>query len=414
MRGANIVVWGFGRHGGGLAAARFCAQRGAHVAILDRQAAAEFGVEAVPWPWHQGDGTHPCLREADLIVASPAIPPRAWPAVHAPMTSPEALAFAEHRGPRIAVTGTKGKSTTTAIIAALTGWTAAGNGWTPIPDAIVDPATPLVCELSSFQLWYLAQERVPPRFAVGVLTLLGRDHLDWHPDLAHYHAAKRALLGWCESAVAFDQPNTVWIEDGNFRYADGLIAETATLRLAGAHNRANACLALAAALAVGVDRGLLAARLASVVALPHRLQTVHRTEHLCFIDDSIATTPEATIAALHAVDGPLAVILGGSDKGADFSMLAHTVAERRARPILIGQTAPRIAAALATCGVDAALRPNLDLAVAAAIDAIGTGTVLLSPACASFDQFRGFEDRGDRFAAAARLIAPSGAATAPG
>ncbi len=422
LTGAKVLIWGFGRHGGGMAAGRFCAERGAEVAVLDARPAKEFGAEADQarargWAWHVGDASHPAFRRADLIVASPAIPPRAWPAVHPPMASPEGLFFSAHRGPRVAVTGTKGKSTTARILATLLGWQVGGNSYEPLLDVLArdGDAVPLVCELSSFQLWYLRGQR--PAFAAAVVSTLAIDHLDWHPDVAHYHAAKLALLDWAPcAAVAAEalahvpagcRPLPAFTADqASFHDPDGeVVAARSDLRLIGDHNARNACLALAVARELNVPASALPHRLAEVVGLPHRLQEVHAGGGWRFVNDSIATTPESAMAGLLAISGPLAVILGGSDKGADFALLARCVASRGARPVLIGQTAPAIRSRLAEVGVAAEIRASLESALAHAVDLLPDGgTVLLSPACASFDMFRGFEDRGERFAAAARRL----------
>jgi UDP-N-acetylmuramoylalanine-D-glutamate ligase len=407
LAGARVVVWGWGRHGGGAAAVRRCQALGAEVAVLDRQDAAALGAPP-DLPWHVGDAGHPAFAKADLVVASPAIPPRAWPAAHPPRTCPEALFFAAHRGRIAAVTGTKGKSTTVRILATLLGWPAGGNSYDPLLDLQdrhgVD--TDLVAELSSFQLWYLSQEAVLPRPQVAVLTSLAVDHLDWHPDIGHYHAAKRNLLGWSGQAFGRDLPGLacpVDYRDGAFIHAGDVLARRSDLPLPGEHNARNAALAIAAALALGANPAEVGDRLRRVVGLPHRLAEVHRRDRWVFVDDSIATTPEAAMCALAAIDGPLAVILGGSDKGADFAALALAVAARGASPVLIGATADRLAQALGTAAVVCQRASDLDMAIALACGQLPAGgTVLLSPACASFDMFQGFEDRGRRFAAAAQ------------
>jgi UDP-N-acetylmuramoylalanine--D-glutamate ligase len=408
--GTRVLVWGFGRHGGGAAAARFCAGLGAQVEILEQKPATAFGMSAAPWPWHLGDGSHPAVAQADLIVASPAIPPRAWPAQHPPRTSPEGLFCAAHHGPRVAVTGTKGKSTTAAILGALLGWRVAGNSYEPLLDLLMahGPDVPLVCELSSFQLWYLAAH--PPRFAGAVCTSLAVDHLDWHPDLNHYRASKLALFGWAD--VLAMAPETailapsgavhaipVQVTDDGFDRAGQRVAARSDLALLGAHNARNAALALALAAQLATPVEQLAPRLRTVVSLPHRLEPIQGADGRQYFNDSIATTPESAMAALQAVPpGPLAVILGGSDKGASFAQLAASVAARGAQAILIGSTAPRLAEALVAVGLAPVMARTLAAAVAAARAAIPVGgTILLSPACASFDQFSGFEHRGACF-----------------
>jgi UDP-N-acetylmuramoylalanine--D-glutamate ligase len=401
--GQRILIWGFGRHGGGHAAARFCRSLGAHVSILDAKPPTAFGPEASDYAWHVGDGAHPVLQQADLIVASPAIPPRAWPARHPPATCPEGLFFAHHRGRRVAVTGTKGKSTTARIAGALLGWPVAGNSYEPLLDLLLreGPAVDVVCELSSFQLWYLRDHK--PQIDAAILTLLTRDHLDWHPDLDHYRQAKLALLRWSQVVAAAPQASPLLPPGLPLLPAE---PAPASLAIPGPHNRANAALAIAVARHLGVATTDIASRLSTVRPLPHRLATVHTAHGVAFVDDSIATTPEAAIAALASFDGPLAIILGGSDKGADFAELAAAVRQRGVHPVLLGATAPRLAAA----GIAAPVAHDLDDAIhqahATVADANG-GTVLLSPACASFDLFRGFEDRGDRFAEAARRLFPA-------
>ena len=426
LAGKQVLVWGIGRHGGGLAAARFCHEQGAVVRLLDRTPVAELGpdgAEVARWPCATGGAGHPWLAESDLIVASPAIPPRAWPDQHPPVTCPEGLFFAHHRGPRLAVTGTKGKSTTARIAGALLGWPVAGNSYEPLLDLYrrLGPDTPVVCELSSFQLWYLRAQR--PSFAAAILTTLGRDHLDWHPDVAHYEASKLALFAWARVTVtapalvsrlpAEARPLApVLCVDGSFRAADGsVLAARADLGLLGDHNADNAGLAIAAALHLGTEPDQVRERLRTVRPLPHRLQTVHRAGTLAFIDDSIATTPESAMAGLAAVTGPLAVILGGSDKGATWEGLAAAVVRRGAIAVTMGTTGPAIAEAVRAAGGQPSEAEDLDVAIAFAGAALrGSGTVLLSPACASFDRFRGFEHRGDCFASAAAALFPAGIA----
>lgn len=410
LRGVRVLVWGLGRHGGGLAAARLCAAEGARVEILDGKPAADCGPDgeaalAEGFICHTGDAGHAAFRTAELIVPSPAIPPRAWPASHPPIASPEALAFDRHRGRRVGVTGTKGKSTTAMLTGALLGWTVAGNSWRPLCEAVLsDPDADLVCELSSFQLWYLREVR--PRFDAAILTLLASDHLDWHPDVAHYRTAKLALLGWAPAVAAAPQALPL-LPAGLPLLPLAPLPDPADLLVPGLHNRANAALAIAVAHHLGVAERDIAPRLRAAEPLPHRLRTVHSRGGITFVDDSIATTPEAAMAGIASFDGPLAVILGGSDKGADFASLATAVAARGARPVLLGQTAPRIQACLAAVGLPAPVATDIEDAVRRAAQAVaGGGTVLLSPACASFDLFRGFDHRGDCFAAAAKRLFP--------
>ena len=428
LAGKRILVWGAGTHGGGLAAATWCDRAGARVAILDRrpprelpEVMAEVGKRG--WPWHLGEARHPAVRNCDLIVASPAIPPAALaslPPDAAPVVCPEALCFAVHRGARIAVTGTKGKSTTAAMCGTLLDWAVGGNSHQPLLDLLraYGPSAPLVCELSSFQLWHLRAFK--PRFTLGLMTSLHRDHIDWHGSEAHYRASKLALLDWCDAvvlppelaAISDHHPvleTEVVYRDGVFVLPDGRqVARREHLPLPGEHNAANAALALTAAIHLGLDPTIVGIRLTQVSPLPHRLQPIHASGDLVFVDDSIATTPEATIAGLAACHGPLAVILGGADKGADYAALATAVAGRGARAVCLGKTGGAIRDLLLAQGIDAPMTSDMTAAVRTAVDQLGGhGTVLLSPACASTDMFADFAERGDRFAEAACTGWPS-------
>ena len=435
--GDRVVIWGYGRHGGGRAAARFCAARGARVTILEAKPAQDFAEAGLEtrlhgWAWHVGNGSHPALQEADLVVPSPAIPPRAWPASHPSIVSPEALFLLAHRGPRVAVTGTKGKSTTARILGCLLGWRVAGNSYEPLLDLLErhGPEVPLVCELSSFQAHYLApvlDGAAGPAFAGAVFTSLAVDHLDWHPDLAHYHQAKLRVATWAGALAVAPELNPrldgrdllplIPYVEGVF--ADGLARRT-DLDLLGEHNARNAVLAITLARHLGTPDADIAPRLRQVKPLPHRLEPVALGGGVGYINDSIATTPESCMAALAAVAGPLAVILGGSDKGASYQALARAVVQRGAFPVLFGSTAPRLAKDFADLGVEAPTAATFPEAVALARAALaratpaGGGSVLLSPACASFDRFRGFEDRGDQFRALARAASSNGGVANPG
>lgn len=386
--GLRVCIWGIGRHGGGLAAARFCQRRGAQVQMLDVCSPAQLEI-TVPWPCHQGDARHPLLHEVDLIVCSPAIPPRALAGIDRPITCPEALALAEHRGVRYAVTGTKGKSTTAAALARLLDATVCGNSGEPIA-AVLDrlgPETALVCELSSFQLWHL--RHLQPRFSGGLTTSIGIDHLDWHDSLEHYQQAKAQLPAWC--AWHLHEPDQEAPPD---------------LPLLGAHNRTNIALAISAARRAGIDPDTLAIRLRGLQPLPHRLCPVHQANGISYLDDSAATNPQAAIAGIQAMSGRVVVIAGGSSKQADFSTLLGEWHKRAYAVVLLGATANKLAAGCRARGIRYRLAPDMRHAVATARNLIGDcrpATILLSPACASFGLFRDYAERGDRFAAAARM-----------
>ncbi|MHC5067341.1 MAG: UDP-N-acetylmuramoyl-L-alanine--D-glutamate ligase [Planctomycetota bacterium] len=424
LAGKRILVWGAGSHGGGLASARYCHQAGARVAILDSQPPAAnpsvaAHAAAAGWPWFVGQDHHPALRRADLVIVSPAIPPRVLAARDAdlpPLASAEALACAVHHGPRILVTGTKGKSTTAAILSTLIDWPLAGNSNQPLLDAITTygPSSPLVCELSSFQLWHLAAWQ--PRFTIGVLTNLGIDHLDWHPSAGHYQTSKLTALTWCDHVIGRHdalahtiEPATV-TSAGFITHAGAILAPRDALGLPGRHNANNAALALSVANHLGLDPAVSAIRLHQVQPLPHRLATVAVREQRRFINDSAATTLSATCAALDAIDGEVAVLIGGVAKADHSAELAAALRARGAHVYCFGHYGRELAAQLAGQGLPCPHYPQLRAAVTAADRCLGpAGTVLLSPCGASGRDYADYVARGLAFAAIAHdlsLLSP--------
>ncbi len=373
------------------------------------------------------------LRDFDIVIRSPGISPYRSPVPEACaagvcFTSGTALWFGERPHERvIGVTGTKGKSTTAALIAhlarALGVRTAlAGNIGLPLLDLIDAEAALWVIELSSFQ----TGEAGP--LAVGVVTNLYEEHLDWHGSRERYAADKLRLADAARTLVVnARQPELLartaghpqrvlfggergWhVHDGAlYRDAVRIAALDATLRLPGAHNAQNACAALAALGAAGVLDDAAAERaavraLGEFRGLPHRLQVLGERDARTWIDDSISTTPEATLAALDSVAGrEVTVIVGGHDRGLDWSGFARAVAPRSAlRIVAQGRSGPRIASVLRAHEVRCAVDEVADLAAAVArARATGAagGIVLLSPGAPSFDQFRDYAERGREFA----------------
>jgi len=427
LDGLRVVIWGAGAHGGGMAAARYAAREGARVAILDGRPPRELpdaaGIAAVNgWPWHTGEWRHPAIRHADIVLVSPAVPPAVLAEAErlgVQVIGADRLFFDRHRGPRLAVTGTKGKSTTAHMCGTLLAWPVGGNSHEPLLDILARRGAdcPVVCELSSFQLHHLRAHM--PRFDVAVLSSLSRDHLDWHGSESEYRACKLALFESAEHAVVppsiDDVPiggkrldNVRWNDDGFTLPNGSQIADRSDLRLRGAHNADNAAVALTAALHLGLDPGMAAIRLSQIDALPHRLQAVHSSGLLRFVDDSVATTPDAVAVGLAAIDGPIAVILGGVDKGADFGPLAESLRRRGAKAVCLGASAQIIQHSLAGQGLHAPIVKDLDSALNKAVELLGAagGTVLLSPACASTDMFDDFAARGSTFTELARQIWP--------
>jgi UDP-N-acetylmuramoylalanine-D-glutamate ligase len=367
------------------------------------------------------DSTHPdvaraLLGDADVLVRSPGVSlykPLIQQAVEAgtTVTTPTGLWLAERGGEHvIGVTGTKGKSTTATVIAHLLGQVMpvelAGNIGRPVIELLDMDAgagggnqkTWVVCELSSYQI---ADLTVGPE--VAVMTNLSREHTDWHGSEQQYRADKLRIFELPGTRVAVMPPEAGW----------PVLFGPEQIPLRGAHNARNVTAAITAIEAAGLLLPPLPQALAGLTALPHRLQTVHTdaggTE---WIDDSISTTPESTIAALEAfADRAVVLIAGGSDRGQDYDRLGLTLAARTAATelILLPETGPAIAGTAASHGyaedrmsTTGDMREATRLAVQLATPG---SVVLLSPAAPSFNQYANFEQRGDDFAACAKSVA---------
>jgi UDP-N-acetylmuramoylalanine--D-glutamate ligase len=394
----------------GEAAALALARRGVSVLGADRDEALEAGrlraggVEVV-----LGAEDPELLDGVDLLVKSPGVP------ADAPL-----VAAARERGltvwsevelgsrllanPILGITGTNGKTTTSELLGAVfraaeRPVAVAGNVGRPLIglDGVLAEDAWIVCELSSFQLEDIEDFR--PRIAV--LLNLTPDHLDRHASLEDYRAAKLRIF---ENQLPEDVavlPRGFGDVPGEgrrveFSLEDELPAEP---RILGEHNRENAAAAAAAARAVGIPDDAIAAALRSFEGVPHRLELVGEVGGVRFVNDSKATNPEAAERALSAYPPGIRLILGGSRKRSAFGRLARRARESGvAKAYLIGESADDLAEALAHEGVRFTHSGDLEAAVRDAFaDADPGEVVLLSPACASYDQFRDFEERGERF-----------------
>ncbi len=313
-----------------------------------------------------------------------------------PVWSEVELGYRLLRGnPLIGVTGTNGKTTTTELLGAILRAAGrpvevAGNVGRPLTDAAeaAEPGTWIVCELSSFQLEDVHELACD----VAVLLNLEPDHLDRHGTFAAYRAAKLRIFERARVAVV---PAGSGLDGIEFAADDPLPAEPL---MPGAHNRANAAAAAAAARAAGVSDDAIAEALRTFPGVPHRLELVRELRGVRYVNDSKATNTAAARRGVAAYDAPIRLILGGSLKGEDFGPFARDLPATVASIYLIGAATDELAAALAAAGRDAVRAGDLATALArAAADARPGDVVLLSPACASFDQFRDFEDRGDTF-----------------
>ena len=365
---------------------------------LDVGRLAEAGVEL-----HLGTEEERLLDTVETVIKSPGVPGEATLVVAArargiPVWSEVELGSRLLPNPIVGVTGTNGKTTTSELLGVMLCAPVAGNVGRALSelDGQVEPGQVVVCEVSSFQLEDVHEFR--PH--VAVLLNIEPDHLDRHGSFDDYRAAKLRIFenqGEGDTAVVprgFDD-----VPGGarriEFEASDPLPAEP---RIPGAHNRENAAAAAAAARALGVEDELIAGALQTFPGVAHRLEPVAEVNGVRFVNDSKATNTAAARRAVAAYDAPLHVILGGRGKGEVYSELALDLADRAKRAYLIGEAAGDIAVALELAGVDHELSGDLETAVrAAARNAKPGEVVLLAPACASYDQFGDFEERGDAF-----------------
>lgn len=431
LAGRDILVLGLGVSG--RSAAVFCAERGGRVVAADERPAEALG----PLPELAGvelrlGAPFPDPAGFDLVVPSPGVRRERWAGARRAWGDLE-LAWRTLPVPIVAVTGTNGKSTTTLLVEAMLRAAglrarAAGNVGTPALSLVSEPLDVAVLEVSSFQLE--ATEGFRPR--VAVVLNVTPDHFDRHGDLAGYVRAKARILanqqpedaavlnardplvrgmaaqargrvlffdasGPVERGVGFDA-GAALLRDGDSLRRIPLD----DLRLVGAHNRDNALAALAALHAFGVDPDKGLDGLTSFRGLPHRCERVAERDGVTWVNDSKATNPGAACRSLEGFAGPVVWIAGGRNKGLAFDELARAATGRVRCAILIGEAAGEIERALAD-RVEVRRAPDLTAAVRLAGDAARRGdVVLLAPACASHDQFRSFEERGERFRALVR------------
>jgi UDP-N-acetylmuramoylalanine--D-glutamate ligase len=428
--GERYAVVGLGRNG--LPVAHALLAMGADVSVWDDRAIPA-GLTPLEQPFD--------LAGYTALVLSPGIPhtlPTVHPAAAAahdagiPVLSDAELLYVatRRRGSAarfVGVTGTNGKSTTTALLHHMlvsAGWESAAGGNLGTP-ALMLPALGnsgvYVLEMSSYML-----ERLHTlRFDVACLLNLSPDHLDRHGSMDGYAEAKRhifdrqtagdtAVLGIDDPLTAAlpiaglrisgERPADVWCDHDILRDATGAILDMADApALPGPHNAQNAAAAAAIAAALGLDRAAIAAGIIGFPGLPHRQQRVATIDGIAWINDSKATNADAAARALACYER-IVWIAGGVSKAGGIADLAPFF-PRVVHTLLIGQDAPMLSETLAAAGIPFTDCGTLDAACARAraiAPGLGADTVLLSPACASFDQFSGFEARGDQFAALAR------------
>jgi UDP-N-acetylmuramoylalanine--D-glutamate ligase len=432
LRGTRVMVVGLGVSGS--AAARFLASLGASLVLADTR--SELPTSNLPRGEVCLGGEEPdWLRGVDLVVVSPGVPPtsklvQAARAAGTPVIGELELASRFIKFPIVGVTGTNGKSTVTTLIGEIctkAGMKAfvGGNLGTPLVEAIGHDFELAVVEVSSYQLETI--QRLKPRVAIHLN--LSDDHLDRYHDLNGYGRAKARIfenqdtgdwailnrddpLVWIlreevQSQVlsfGFEKPGpltggAIWDESG-LRFAIGGNSGMIRLdrfRLPGQFNRANAMAAAGAALALNLTPELVERTLAEFRGLPHRLELVCEKNSVRFVDDSKGTNVGAVVQALEAVRAPVLLIAGGVDKGGSYAALREPLRQKVRLLLLYGAAREIIRAALVGTTRVESVR-TLDEAVArAAAEALPGDTVLLSPACASFDQFKNYAERGRVF-----------------
>jgi UDP-N-acetylmuramoylalanine--D-glutamate ligase len=375
------------------------------------------------------------LARARTLVKSPGVPTSAAAVTGARERGLEVigeleLAWRLIANEFVAITGTNGKTTTTELVghihrvaglpvavAGNVGSAVASLAGAPGVDAPLDPDAVVVCECSSFQL----EDTVAFSPEAAVLLNVSADHLDRHGTLEAYTTAKLAAftrqgnddvavfpcdlgiedLGGCARRVCFGTGGEAELADraGQLWWDEQPLMAVDELSLRGAHNRLNAMAAAAVTLARGVEVDAVREGLQTFKGVPHRLEEVGRHRDVLYVNDSKATNVASTLVALASFPaGTVHLILGGQGKDQDFKPLREPIERTARRVLLIGEDAPRIGAALKRVAPPVTQCGDLERAVAAAARGARRGdVVLLSPACASFDQFDDFEARGDRF-----------------
>ncbi len=437
----RVTVVGMARSG--IAAARALDALGAQVTITDKKPLADLAAQVKAL--HNDRivveaGGHPerIFLETDLIVLSPGVPKIALilkaREQGVPVISELELAWLLSESPYIGITGTNGKSTVTTLVGlmlAKAGKKAlvAGN----IGNALTEDVTLLrgqdwiVAELSSFQLEDI--ETFRPRIA-AILNVT-QDHLDRYPDLAAYGEAKaRVFMNQQKDDVLvlnFDDPEVkafaqrtaativpfsrllrfnpgACVHDGQLLYNNERVIRTDEIRIKGVHNLENALAAAALSLLAGADLASVAAVLREYPGLEHRLEFVRKRNGVNYINDSKGTNVGAVAKSVEGFTHPILLIAGGLDKGSDFSPLYNLFAEKVKLLILIGKAAEKMEEVLGSA-TETVRAASLEEAVRIAAEQAQLGdVVLLSPACASFDMFKDFEDRGRKFKEAVKKL----------
>ena len=412
VRDKQVVVVGAGKSG--LAAARLLLENGARVALADAKpeiSAEVLGDLAGRLDLRLGAHTPEQFRDADLVVLSPGVPAKKIAAALAPVAPENVVAELEFaswflQDPVLAITGTNGKTTTTTLVSQMltdAGKTVftGGNIGTPLCRFLLDGsrADVVVLEVSSFQLQN-CQSFAPK---VGVLLNFAANHLDYHADMEEYLSAKLNLFARMDASGLAILPREMRaeLEKRDFTRAKkiwfGPTDRLPAPHLPGAHNRANVEAAWQAASAFGVSEASARATAAAFQPLAHRLQAVGEKNGVLFVDDSKSTTLDSTAAAVQSFERPVRLLLGGVFKGGDVAGLIPALDGRVVEIALFG-AAREVFEPVLGKRFKLSWEPDLERAVRRLWTSARPGDVLLlSPATASFDAYRGYAARGDHF-----------------
>ena len=440
----KTMVVGLGESG--LAVVRFLRERGARVRVndqRDREALGAAATEAEALGAELVLGGHPdsAFEDLDLVVVSPGVPP--LPQLEqaeqrgVPVVSEVELASRFIDAPIVAITGTNGKSTVTTLIGEMSRRLGrpvfvGGNLGRPMIEAAGTDAGGagglVIVELSSFQLERVSQMKAH----VAILLNITPDHLDRYPSFEAYAAAKARIFERQDAEdfaiLPADAPDlrelivddaTVVLFDGrsgDVRVVDGVLTDTqsslrvpvAELRIRGSHNVSNACAAVLAARLLGVRDDDIASVLRDFKGLAHRTQYVRSVDGVEYIDDSKATNVGAAVASIDGLrgsKGKIVLIAGGVDKGGSYQPLRQRMSEEGRGVVVLGEAASLLESAFADSPIELRRATSMPDAVAHAAALARPGdTVLLAPACSSFDMFRSYAERGDHFQRAVETL----------
>jgi UDP-N-acetylmuramoylalanine--D-glutamate ligase len=438
LQGKRVMVIGLGVSG--LAAARLLAARGAGLVLTDRRT----DLKREGWPAGEirlGEEDPAWLKGVELVVASPGVPPSSplMSAAHdagIPLISELELASRFITAPIIAVTGTNGKSTVVVLLGEIfrqAGYKTfvGGNLGTALADAVDGGYANVVAEVSSYQLELI--ETFKPR--VAIYLNLTDDHLDRYGSLEEYGQAKARIFenqdagDWAivnrddthvrrraealsSRVMSFGEarPSTMpalWLEGEAITFDDGVRRghiSLAEFKLPGAHNAANAMAAAAGALAMGIEPAVIEKALAESHGLPHRIETVGEKAGVRYVDDSKGTNVGAVVEALGALAAPVILLAGGVDKGGEYAPLIEPLRAKVKLLIVYGAAREKMRAALAGSTAIEVVASLAEAVALAAERAVRGDTVLLSPACSSFDQFKDYAERGRVFQELVRAL----------